>query len=281
MTRLGGLTRLVHPFPSVLDGLVTTGIAFAAGGDPAAAIRLGLSMTAIQFSIGTLNDLVDAVRDATGQPAKPLPARLVTRRQAWLVFTVTAVGGPALALPSGLPTTLVALAGAGVGYLYDLRLKGTAWSWTGFALGLPLLPVFAWLGATGELPAPLALFAALAGVAGAGLAVSNAVADLDRDRAAGADSIAVRLGRARAGAPVVCLQATVIAGALGSLVGLAGDGGGWWPVAAGLGALVLGVGVGLTLRPLRRAELGWEVQGVGLGLLAVGWTGAVVLSGAV
>lgn len=280
MTRLVGLARLVHPFPSALDGLVTAGIALAAGGDPAAAIRLGLSMTAIQFSIGTLNDLVDAERDTVGQPGKPLPASLVSRRQAWLVFTVTAAGGPALALPSGLPTTLVALAGGGIGYLYDLRLKGTAWSWIGFALGLPLLPVFAWLGATGELPAPLALFAMLAGVAGAGLAVANAVADLDRDRAAGADSIAVRLGRARAGALVAGLQATVVAGALASLVGLAGDGGGWWPVAAGLGTLVLGVGVGLTLRPLRRAELGWEVQGAGLGLLAVGWTGAVVLGGA-
>ena len=278
MAHLRGLTRLVHPFPSILDGAVTAGIALAAGADAGVAVRLGLSMTAIQFSIGALNDLVDAERDAAHRSSKPIPAGLVTRREAWLVFGVTAIGGLLLAIPSGTPTALVALAGAGTGYLYDLRLKGTAWSWVGFALGLPLLPVFAWLGATGELPAPLALFAALAAVAGAALAVANAVADLDRDRAADTDSVARRLGRARAGLLVAVLQAVVVLGALGSMAVLAGGGGGWLPVAA-LGALVVGAGVAMTLRPGRRVELGWEVQGVGLGLLAVGWAGAMVGSG--
>ena len=37
----------------------------------------------------------------------------------------------------------------GVGLLYDLRLRGTALSWFPFAVGIPLLPVYAWLGATG------------------------------------------------------------------------------------------------------------------------------------
>lgn len=280
MRRLRGFARLVHPFPSILDGLITAGIALVAGADAPVALRLGASMTAIQFSIGTLNDLVDAPWDL-GRPSKPVPGGLVTRGEAWLVFAVTAVAGPLLALPSGIPTAAVGLAGAAVGYVYDLRLKGTAWSWLGFALGLPLLPVFAWLGATGELPEALVVFATLAAVAGAALAIANAEADRDHDRAAGADSIAVRLGRRRAGALVGLLQAAVVAGALGSMTVLAGGGGGWWPGVAVLGAVVVGAGVSLTLSPRGRGELGWEIQGIGLGVLAVGWTGAVVAGGAV
>ena len=42
-------------------------------------------MTALQVSIGTLNDLVDAPRDAGRKPGKPIPAGLVTPRDrsAW------------------------------------------------------------------------------------------------------------------------------------------------------------------------------------------------------
>ena len=58
--------------------------------------------------------------------------------------------GIGLALGSGLgrpcSSRVVVLA---IGYGYDLRFKGTAWSWLPFAVGIPLLPVFGWVGATG------------------------------------------------------------------------------------------------------------------------------------
>lgn len=279
--RLVGLVRLVHPFPSLLDGAVTAGVAVVAGAALPDALRLGASMTALQFSIGALNDLVDANRDAGLRPAKPIPAGLVSRGEARLVFAVALGSGLVLTLPSGPPTTLIALAGAGVGYAYDLRLKGTPWAWVGFAAGLPLLVVFAWVGATGELDSSIALFAALAALAGVGLAVANALADLDRDTAAGTDSVAVRLGPARAGWLVALLQAVVVSGALGSMAVLGPGGAGGWLLPALAGALVVAAGVVLTVRPGRRVELGWEIQGIGLGLLAVGWAGAVVASGAV
>ena len=39
-------------------------VAIVAGGTSADAFRLGLSMTLLQFTIGTVNDLVDARTDA-------------------------------------------------------------------------------------------------------------------------------------------------------------------------------------------------------------------------
>ena len=40
-----------------------------------------------------------------------------------------------------------------LGYGYDLVAKGTAWSWLPFAIGIPLLPAYGWLGAAGDVPA--------------------------------------------------------------------------------------------------------------------------------
>ena len=76
--RVGALVRLSHPFPSLLDGLATAAFALLAGGDPATAVRLGVSMTALQVSIGVLNDVIDAPRDAGHKPGKPIPAGLVS-----------------------------------------------------------------------------------------------------------------------------------------------------------------------------------------------------------
>ena len=42
-----------------------------AGGAAPVAIVLGLSMTLLQFAIGTVNDLVDAPRDAGHKPGPP------------------------------------------------------------------------------------------------------------------------------------------------------------------------------------------------------------------
>ena len=107
-------------------------------------------MTALQASIGALNDLVDAPSDRGRKPGKPIPAGLVTPTAARTVVATGAVVGVGLAAAerpragarwpssssrSGMATTCLA--------------KGTAWSWLPFALGIPLLPVYGWFGATG------------------------------------------------------------------------------------------------------------------------------------
>ena len=76
--------------------------------------------------------------------------------------------------------------------------KGTAWSWLPFAVGIPLLPVFGWLGTTARrCPASFASCSRCAVLAGTALAIANARADVERD--AGPGSIRSRSGWGRAG----------------------------------------------------------------------------------
>ena len=58
--RIAAVVRLIHPFPSILDGLVVSAVAMVAGAAPGVALQLGASMTALQASIGALNDVHDA-----------------------------------------------------------------------------------------------------------------------------------------------------------------------------------------------------------------------------
>ena len=173
-------------------------VAILAGADAVTALRLGVAMTALQASIGALNDVVDAPRDRGLKPGKPIPAGLVSPGSAWAVVVVAAALGVGLSIPSGAATVGLAVVVLAIGYGYDLVFKGTAWSWLPFAIGIPLLPVFGWLGTTGGLPDSFAILLPVAVIAGAALAIANARADAERDTAAG-----VGLGRDSAGARAV------------------------------------------------------------------------------
>ena len=107
--------------------MATGALAALAGSDLPTAARLALSMLALQASIGALNDLVDAPIDAAEKPAKPIPAGLMSRGAARGVAATGLVAGILLSVPSGAATVCVAVAGVGLGYLYDLRLSRTPW----------------------------------------------------------------------------------------------------------------------------------------------------------
>ena len=109
-------------------------------------------MTALQASIGALNDVHDAPDDAGHKPGKPIPAGLVSVPAAWAVVVMGAVLGIVLGTLADVRVGMLAVVVLLIGYGYDLVAKGTAWSWLPFALGIPLLPVYGWLGATGDLP---------------------------------------------------------------------------------------------------------------------------------
>jgi 4-hydroxybenzoate polyprenyltransferase len=268
--RIGGLIRLIHPFPSILDGLATAAIALLAGGDPPTALRLGGSMVALQASIGALNDLVDAGTDAGRKPGKPIPAGFISRGEARLVATIGAGMGVILAGPSGPGLITLAAAVLVVGYGYDLLAKGTAWSWVPFAIGIPLLPVFGWFGAARILPSAFLVLLPAAVAAGAALAIANARADLERDAEAGLDSVAIRLGATRARALQAALLGAVVVVAIGSLwirtgpsTGLVATTGAGLVIAAGL---AWGHG-----NAVDRRQRGWEVEAIGVALLAAAW----------
>jgi 4-hydroxybenzoate polyprenyltransferase len=257
-------------------------VALVGGGGPGTAAVLGLSMMLIQFAIGTLNDIVDAPRDAGRKPPKPIPAGQVGLRVAKAVAIASAAGGLVLASAGGPVLVLLAAVGLTIGAWYDLRAKGTSLSWLPLALGIPLLLVFGWYGATGDLPAIFIVIIPAAATAGAALAVANAIVDMERDEAAGISSIALALGAGRAGALVILLQLVVAVLALATAVAF-GAPTGWVAAvlvtaAAPLGGAVLGL-VAAVREGTGWRELAWEIQAVGTGLLAVAWLGALSAAG--
>jgi 4-hydroxybenzoate polyprenyltransferase len=253
---------------------VVAAVATVAGADPSTAVRLGIAMTALQASIGSLNDVVDAPRDAGHKPGKPIPAGLVSAAIARVVVVAAAVLGLVLSAPSGVWTVALAAVVLAIGYGYDLRFKGTAWSWVPFAAGIPLLPVFGWLGAAGSLPSAFAVLLPVAVVAGTGLAIANARADLDRDVAAGIDSVAVRLGSERAWTVEAVLMTAVVGAAIVTLAAVRAPIGSL-AVAIGAGCIVtLGVAIGRRADS-PRIERGWQLQAIGVGLLAAAWLAGI------
>jgi geranylgeranylglycerol-phosphate geranylgeranyltransferase len=228
-------------------------------------------MVALQASIGALNDLIDAPADAGRKPGKPIPRGLVTPTEARLLVGLAAGLGVVLAGLSGPGLALLALLILTVGFGYDLRAKGTAWSWVPFAVGIPLLPVFGWYGVTGSLPPAFAILVPTAVAAGTALAIANARADLERDVEAGSDSVAIRLGLSRAWMVEAALLGSVTVVAIGSVWLWRG-----WAIepAATIGAGAI-VGAGLLIgrsgaSPARR-ERAWEVEAIGVALLGAAW----------
>ncbi len=286
----------MHPVPSLLDAAVTAAIAAVAGGRPPVIGGLAAGMLALQFSIGAVNDVADRNRDRLGRGSpgdagggerrmrdllygtKPIASGLIAPSRATALAVVFAIVGLGASAYVGFGPLAVAALGLATGLAYDLRLKGTPWSWLPFAGGVGLLPVYAWLGATGELPAAFLFVVPLAVGAGASLAIANAVVDYGADLGAGTRSIATSVGRNRALAAGGATLAAVDGILVGTFVRYPPS-----PVAAFLaaGGVVLGwLGVAMTVRPpaLRR-QIGWEMQAVGLALLGLGWVGTLAAAG--
>ncbi len=235
-------------------------------------------MLALQLGIGAANDWADAPLDAASRPDKPVPAGLVARAAAaWTAVALAGTGLVLAALVGAMPLA-IAVVGLATGMAYNLRLKGTPWSWLPYAVGIPLLPVFAWVGATGRVPAAFSVLIPVAMVAGAGLAIANALADLERDRQAGVPTVATSLGLARARRVGALLQGVVVGTTLGSAVALGADPAGIALGAVGAALTVLGVGLGW-LSGRKARQRAWEVQAVGLALLAAGWAGGLAGAG--
>ena len=271
------MARLVHPFPSILDGLVVAVVALVAGGDTVTGGRLGASMMFLQFAIGAANDVIDARRDVGREGDKPIPGGRVSRRDGIVVAVGAAALGVLLVLPVPELVALALLALA-IGLAYDLLAKGTALSWLPFAVGVPLLPVYGWLGATGSLPSLFQVLVPVAAVAGAALAIANAAVDVERDRAAGVGSIAVSLGVRRSAQLVLGLQSLVAGLAVATLAAWRAPTG--WILVAAVAALfplfgaVLG-GIAAVRGGRDSRERAWEIQALGTGLLATTWIAAM------
>jgi len=267
--RLVGWIRLTHPFPSILDGIVVGAVAAIAGAAADRIVVLAVSMTLLQLGIGATNDVVDAPFDAGLKRGKPIPAGLVPRQAAAALAVAWFIGGLVAAATVGFAIAGVALIVVAVGLTYDLRLKGTAWSWLPFAIGIPILPVYGWLGARGSLEPAFALLVPAAILAGAALAIGNSIVDIERDIAAGRTSVAARLGRPRAARAAAGLLLTVAAAAWVSAARLP----------ATLSPAVGLVAVGAALISAHRADLAersWRIEATAVAVMAVLWISGLI-----
>jgi 4-hydroxybenzoate polyprenyltransferase len=231
-------------------------------------------MTALQFGIGATNDVVDAPRDAGHKPGKPIPSGLVSPVVARAVAVGGFVAGIGLAAPSGFPLLALAVAVIGIGLAYDLLLKGTAWSWLPFAVGIPILPVFGWLGATGTLPPAFGILVPAAIAAGAALAIANSLADVERDRAAGTASVATALGPGRAWAVQAALVTVIVLAAVVSAWILATSEARALLVASAGCLPLAGVAAGRGGGADRR-ERAWQLEAIGIAAVGVAWLWAL------
>jgi 4-hydroxybenzoate polyprenyltransferase len=232
-------------------------------------------MTLLQLAIGTVNDVVDAPSDAGRKPGKPIPAGMVDAVTARNAAIGLAVAGTLLAASISATLAILSLVVLAIGLWYDLRLKGTAWSWLPFAVGIPILPVYGWLGASGSLVPAFAVLIPAAVAGGAALAISNSLVDVERDLAAGRSSVAADLGPIQAAGIATALVAGVGAAAVVTawlvgasaleLVGLLGSG--------AIALLSAAVAPG---RPVPDREWAWRLEAVALGGMAVLWLGAVL-----
>jgi len=275
---VAGAIRLVHPFPSLLDALITTALARLAGAGWERAGLLGLAMFLLQASIGTLNDLMDVERDRGHKGGKPLPHGLVAIGAARGIFAGSLALGVLLSALAGPGVAGVALLGLSVGYAYDLRLKASPWSWLPFAAGIPLLPVFAWLGATGGIPGTFLVLIPMAVLGGAALALANELADDERDRGARVQTAVGALGATRAWRLGGLFQAVVAVVAGGSLVVSGAPIVALGAADASIALTMVGLALGRSGRPATR-ERGWEIQAIGLGGLALAWLGGLASRG--
>lgn len=210
-------------------------------------------MLAIQAGIGALNDAADAVSDfAARRPHKPIPAGLVSERAARRIAWAALALGLVLTVPSGPGPTAVAALGAGLGVAYDLRLSRRRLAPLPLALALPLVPLHAWWGAVGTIPIELFRLVPAAVLAGAALALANALGD---SPGAGVRRPAWWLDAA-------CLGAALLLSRPDDPTGLR-----WWSGAA----LLALAGLALTARPpTRRPQLGWEVQALAVAAAGLG-----------
>jgi 4-hydroxybenzoate polyprenyltransferase len=266
--------RLTHPFPTLLDGFATAAIAVLAGGGIVAAGRLGLAMVAMQAAIGALNDIVDVDADRGHKPGKPLVRGVVPVGLAHAIVIGGIFLGVGLSLPSGPFPAGLAIAVIVTGLAYDLRLKGTAWSWAPFAVGIPLLPVYAWAGTGSPLPEWFGVLVPAGILAGAALAIANGLADVERDTAAGVESVPSRLGRHVAWRIHVVLFAVVLVAALATIVPTARGNASLIVTFVGGAAIAAGIILARDEAPSRR-ERAWELEAIGTGILAAGWIAAV------
>lgn len=195
LTVAGALVRACHPLPSAAVTVFGTALAVRAGTSAGVTALLAVALLTGQLTVGWLNDLVDADRDAAaGRAGKPVAAGHVPRRLVTTALVLAAGGCVVASMALGRVPGVLHLVAVGSAWAYDLRLKSTVASPVPYLVSFGLLPAIA--ATTAGVPVPPELVVA-AGVLGAAAHFANTVPDAAADAATGVRGLPQRLGPRR------------------------------------------------------------------------------------
>jgi 4-hydroxybenzoate polyprenyltransferase len=126
------------------------------------------------------------------------------------------------------------------------------------------------------LPPAFAILLPMAMLAGAGLAIANARADLDTDRRSGTTSIATALGARRSWIADTVLTSAAIA------IGVVFIGRVAWTalpyVAVLIGIAIVGAAIGLgSSSEARHRRAAWHLQAIGVAVAGIAWVAGVLV----
>ncbi len=209
------LAAACHPGPTVAVTVLGALLAVASGAGPLGVAQLTLVFLVGQLSIGWSNDWVDADRDAeVARADKPVAQGQVDRGTVGRAALVAAVLTVPLSFSLGLPAGVAHLVAVGAGWVYNLGVKATVWSWAPYAVCFGLLPAVVTLSLPGS-PRPAWWAMAAGALLGVGAHLANVLPDLEDDRATGISGLPPRRGRT--GATGLACVVLLLASAVGVL----------------------------------------------------------------
>lgn len=192
--RIRGFALACHAPPTVAVTVVVTAFAWLVGWHGWPLVGVGVAVLLGQLSVGWSNDALDADVDArAGRSEKPAVRGDVSARTLWRAALVALLASAVVSWSvAGWVGGSFHVAAVLMAWAYNLRLARTTWSWLPYAVAFGALPPFLTIGLDGSAP-PAWMVPAFA-ITATAAHLSNALPDIERDRAAGLGGLAVRLG---------------------------------------------------------------------------------------
>ena len=213
-----GFFLLCHPLPVLFHIVAVTLFALlAAWSHPIwRVIALVIAAhTAMQLAVAVLNDYYDRRLDILSKRNKPIARGLVRPREALIFGLCLILIMFLLLLPLNPLALLFSLLYLACGLAYNLGLKSTPFSGVVFALAIPLIPVYAFVG-VGRIIPVVFWFIPVAALLGVALNLANSLSDIEEDKAHNARTLAVLLGArgTLAACPILIALALLLIGIL-------------------------------------------------------------------
>jgi geranylgeranylglycerol-phosphate geranylgeranyltransferase len=198
-SKIKGLIRLFRFELPLAAGICTVlGELFALGALPSAgALALGfLSVCSISASALILNDYFDVASDRVNVPDRPLPAGVVSRREALLLSTVVMLVGFTAAALVSLEALVASVLVWALGFLYNWRYKRAGFFGNLLvSVSVGMTFIFGGLVVGRPFEGTVWYFAGLAMLIDLGEEITGDAMDMAGDNEIGSRSLALKLGR--------------------------------------------------------------------------------------